>query len=311
MTLRALHPDRDRRRGKAATCLRALLLGTLLGLCASPAGPASAQENKPGSGEPAPPAGEPAPASAPPRDELFRRGVEAFERGDFGESRGWFEAIVEAGGLSPDVFFNLGNAFYRLDDPGRAALQYRRALVLDPRHPEARQNLRFLRRETGFIDLQAPPLAPLADLMPSGRWITVLSVAAWLAILGIAAAVLARSLRIPRTPAVVLVVAGLVVTSGAALALGSRRFLETSVDHRFVVVAPDVAARTAPATGSDEVMRLPPGSEVGVVEQRGSWRYVSFPDPSDAWTSRGRELRGWISAEALEPLWPFDPALVD
>jgi len=43
-----------------------------------------------------------------------------------------------------DILFNIGNCHHRLNEPGLAALAWRRALAIDPSHQQARQNLRYL-----------------------------------------------------------------------------------------------------------------------------------------------------------------------
>ena len=44
-------------------------------------------------------------------------------------------------GTNADVYYNLGNAYYRLKDMGKAVLNYERALVLDPGNEDIRYNL--------------------------------------------------------------------------------------------------------------------------------------------------------------------------
>lgn len=54
------------------------------------------------------------------------------------------QALAENG---PDarVYYNLGNAYYRNDNLGRAVLSYERALRIDPAMGDARHNLNFVR----------------------------------------------------------------------------------------------------------------------------------------------------------------------
>src|SRR5437762_3407876 len=49
--------------------------------------------------------------------------------------------------------YNLGNAYFRQKDLGRAILNYERALALDQRHPEAQANLRIARDEARALEL--------------------------------------------------------------------------------------------------------------------------------------------------------------
>lgn len=54
------------------------------------------------------------------------------------------ESIIEDG-VSSTVFYNLGNAYYRDNQLGKAVISYERALALDPSNSDARINLDFVR----------------------------------------------------------------------------------------------------------------------------------------------------------------------
>lgn len=47
-------------------------------------------------------------------------------------------------GASSDLYYNIGNTYYRLGDAGRAIIWYERALQLDPTNDDARTNLDFV-----------------------------------------------------------------------------------------------------------------------------------------------------------------------
>ena len=58
-----------------------------------------------------------------------------------------FEAIVREGGLeNGKLFYNIGNCYLRMGDPGRAILNYRRAGRMIPGDPNLEENLDFARR---------------------------------------------------------------------------------------------------------------------------------------------------------------------
>ncbi len=60
-----------------------------------------------------------------------------------------------AKGMSPTVCYNLGNAYYRLNDLPHAILYYERALKYRPHYPDARYNLSVCRNKLG-ISVSAP-----------------------------------------------------------------------------------------------------------------------------------------------------------
>lgn len=68
----------------------------------------------------------------------------AYNRKDFKSAVRLYHQAINADGVSPEVLYNLGNAYYRIGNLGRAVIYYNRALRLDPSMTDARTNLDFV-----------------------------------------------------------------------------------------------------------------------------------------------------------------------
>ena len=69
----------------------------------------------------------------------------AYNREDYRAAIDLYRAAIAADGPSTVVYYNLGNAYYRNDNIGKAVVAYERALRIDPTNDQARQNLSFVR----------------------------------------------------------------------------------------------------------------------------------------------------------------------
>ena len=78
---------------------------------------------------------------------------------------------------SADLFYNLGNVWFKLGDQGRAILNYQRALLLNPRLDEAESNLRTVLKIVGNDDQPTlrDQIGAYADYFP-----LVASIAFWI-----------------------------------------------------------------------------------------------------------------------------------
>jgi len=65
-----------------------------------------------------------------------------------------YEALVRGGQWSANLFYDLGNAYFRTGDFGHGILNYERALALERHHPEATANLQIARDEARALELQ-------------------------------------------------------------------------------------------------------------------------------------------------------------
>ena len=79
----------------------------------------------------------------------FDEANQLYDQGKFGDAKQRYEQLAGQGEWSANLFYNLGNADYRIGAPGKAMLNYERALALDGTHAEARANLKWLREQAG------------------------------------------------------------------------------------------------------------------------------------------------------------------
>jgi tetratricopeptide (TPR) repeat protein len=111
--------------------------------------------------------------SQPPDiDGLFREGNESFAKGDFQFAIQQYSAIVDAGFIHEAVYYNLGNAYFKDGQMGKAILYYEKASQIAPQDHEIRENLTLARSR--IVDkVETPPpyiffrvLRSLRDWLP-------------------------------------------------------------------------------------------------------------------------------------------------
>lgn len=69
----------------------------------------------------------------------------AYNSEDYRQAIRLYHQAIDTEGFSPRLYYNLANAYYRINNLGRAVLYYERALNLDPSMSDARSNLEFVR----------------------------------------------------------------------------------------------------------------------------------------------------------------------
>jgi len=74
-------------------------------------------------------------------DATFDEAASAYDGGRYAEAVNRYEQLVSESVVDAGVFYNLGNAYYRNGDVPAAIANYERALQLNPRFRQARQNL--------------------------------------------------------------------------------------------------------------------------------------------------------------------------
>ena len=82
-------------------------------------------------------------ASATPNARTFMDGAEAYRSGDWPAAIDAFESLAASGVDNGKLFYDLGNAYLKNDDLGRALLWYERALKRIPDDPVSVLQLRL------------------------------------------------------------------------------------------------------------------------------------------------------------------------
>src|SRR5438128_5065565 len=216
----------------------------------------------------------------------FTKANQEYAQGHFAEAISGYEALVRAGQWSANLFYDLGNAYFRVGDFGRAVLNYERALALERHHPEATANLQIARDEAHALELQQSWPERHLQFATVNQYSVTAAVAFW-----VAAFCLAALIFTPRRSAAMisLLLVMLLVFAGAIFAIwqGERGSKGNALA---IVTGKDVQARLATADTANAVLALPPGSEVKILSTRGDWTYVALPN----------NLRGWIPAKNAE-----------
>lgn len=220
-----------------------------------------------------------------------------FEAGNYGEAIQVYEELVAQGVEDSALFYNLGSAYYRSGDLGRAILNFRRAAELDPRDPDIRANLALAQSQAAdpFEQAAPGPLNALANL--TRNWMTLnetalLALGLWF-LAGFGVLVIwslePGKLRSAIQYAWIVVVLFLLL---GGLSLGSRLYAERARPEG-IVVAPVVAISSGPGANFDSGISLTSGAPVNVVETRGPWARLDAP---------GDETDRWIPLEAVETI---------
>jgi tetratricopeptide (TPR) repeat protein len=219
-------------------------------------------------------------------EDEFAKANQAYNDSHFEEAAAGYQQLIGSGRWNANLFYNLGNAHYRLGNFGQAILNYERALALEPRHPEADANLRLARDEARALELRKNSIEHYASFATVKQWSITAAVGFWIA------AFLGVYLMLSRKRSagkMALIAVGLATSAVAAFAI---RTLETGPGGSglAIVTGKNVTARIATADSAQTVLLLPAGSEIKVLSERGDWLYAALPN----------DQRGWIPATAAE-----------
>ncbi len=225
-------------------------------------------------------------------EEAFFKANQEYKEGCFQQAVDGYSQLVGAGYETGHLFYNLGNAYFRLNQLGRAILNYERAHVLMPRDADLKFNLDHARDQTkdaisesnGFINMVFFWLASLnIDELFWG--FTVINVLFW----GILLIKLFRSHE--WSYYLLLMTLGFWIILGASFGL---KLYQTENDDRAVIVQNEANILAGPDIRDTVLFRLHAGTVVGFERSEDGWSLIHLPD----------KKRGWVNADAIESVRP-------
>lgn len=228
-------------------------------------------------------------------DSLWSKGVQAYTDGRWSECTESLKALESVGVVSPELYYNLGNAYFKSGDYPHAILYYERTLKISPSFEDARINLDFansLIRDK----IDAVPEFVLKSwarkvcyLMPSDFWavISIVLFAAALALFLVFRLGASRGLR--RTGFYCSIVALILSASSFGMARWQRNsYLRAD---GAIVMKPVTSVKSSPSRDSSkDLFVLHEGTKVTVLDTVGEWKNISLSD--------GRQ--GWIEESDME-----------
>lgn len=228
------------------------------------------------------------------KGELWAKANDAYSMGQYETALADYRQIEDAGFESYKLYYNMGNAYYKTDNMGKAILYYEKALKLNPSGVDAMNNLQIAKLRTlDKIDvlpefILVTWVKDIRDMMSSNGWgytavgLLVL-VCLLLLLFKFAPTTGGRKLSF------VLACAAFLFFIFALLFAVNLRVKANSDDFA-VVMVPVSNVKSAPNSTGNNLFILHEGSKVEILEQAGKWCRIEISD--------GRQ--GWLESKDVE-----------
>jgi len=215
----------------------------------------------------------------------FDAGNKAYEQGKYADAVAAYEKIQRAGDGSPALYFNLGNAYLKLNQTGHAIAAYKKAKQLAPRDADIRANLEFARHQvqgpTAYLNLWERWL----DWFSLNEWTLVTAGCVWVFFSLLTIRQFMPQLRFSfRTIIPVFGVASLLL-SGCLASLYHER------GDKMAIVTSDVAiAHQGPLDESPAAFTTYDGAELRLLDIKGDWFQITTDSRRIGWLRRNDAL---------------------
>jgi len=226
----------------------------------------------------------------------MKQANDLYAAGNYSDAAKLYESLLVKQGVAPELYYNLGNAYYKSNETGKSILNYERALRLSPRFEDARANLELAQQKVVDNIVQAPTffvgrwIENLIKLLTSNQWF-VLSFSVFIvSLIFVLLFVFGSSLIIRKLS---------FYAGGSLLAVTVLAFVfaeirkDQLIIHRDAIVMTGVVTvKSSPDKSGTDLFQLHEGTKVAIESTLGSWTEIKL----------GNGNIGWVEQENIEKI---------
>lgn len=226
----------------------------------------------------------------------FQDGNKFYQEEKFEEAVNAYESVLKSKKESVELYYNLGNAYYKLNKIAPSIYNYEKALLLNPDDVASKNNLRFAQNMT--ID----EIKPIVEVgfrksvndftlkNTADEWAKISIGISFVFLLFFIAYYFFENTILKRVFFVGLCLALIALIATVSLAIKSKNLTEA---YRPAIVFAEITlVKLEPKNSAKDVFTLHEGTKVHVLEDKDNWKKIQLAD----------ERTGWISKDAIKEL---------
>nr|WP_245531197.1 tetratricopeptide repeat protein [Bacteroides coprosuis] len=221
-------------------------------------------------------------------------GDTAYVREDYATAASIYEELLQKG-VSAELYYNLGNSYYKIDNIAKAVLNYERAVLLSPNNRDYKANLAIASSKIVDKDESSPELffitwgKTIVNWMTSDQW-AVLAVSTFiLCLVSLMIFFLSKKTALKKIGFVIAILTLITAPIFNYCSLYQKKKI-TNQDTA-IVMEPSVTVRSTPSESGTSLFVIHEGKKVKITDNSmSSWKEIELENGEV----------GWLPTEAIE-----------
>lgn len=219
----------------------------------------------------------------------------AYINNDYANAVYLYEDILANQGESADIYYNLGNSYYKMDNIAKAILNYEKALMLNPGNGDIRFNLELAQSKT--IDKVTPMsevflvtwMKSLTNTMSEQGWSKLAIASFILTLLGLVLYFFSKKIAMKKIGFISALCLMLVCILANVFASSQKSKAQSHSSA--IIMEPSVTVKSTPNEGGTELFILHEGRKVMIKDNTmREWKEIQLEDGN----------AGWVPASVIE-----------
>jgi tetratricopeptide (TPR) repeat protein len=229
----------------------------------------------------------------------FEKGNDFYRKEQYEKAAQAYENVLKSKKHSAELYFNLANAYYKLNKVGPAVYNYEKALLLNPEDADIKNNLVFAHKmmidevvempKVGFDKL----ITDFTSIFSYDAWARIAVALAFVFLVFFCGYYFSAFAFYKRIFFIAMLIGAILIVIAIFAAIFEKdRYLS---ERPAIVFSGIASVKSEPKTASADALTLHEGTKVYVLEELDSWKKIQLPDGNDGWieTSAIRELKSF------------------
>lgn len=220
-------------------------------------------------------------------EQILQSANKSYESKDYTSAIASYESLVGEGFSSLELYYNLGNAYYRTGNMAKAILNYEKALKISPKDVDTRENLELANSKIQDKIDTLPELFVTRWIQSIQQWMTP---AGWIILSIILFGLLLTALVIVfigqdySLRKYALIAAAILTLAGIFSIVNATITKHNVLIHDEAIVMPTmISVKSSPEAGSVEKFVLHSGTKVAIDDEVNGWLKISIADGNKGW----------------------------
>ncbi len=232
-------------------------------------------------------------------EKLFDEATELYNNGKYSEAIANYEKILDSGQHSAELYFNMGNCYYKLNSIGPSIYYYEKALLLNPNDDEILNNLGYA-QNMRLDAIEQMPQTELSRIYNKILFLFTCNQWAYLAIalvlLFVATYLAYYFIRQANRKRMAFITSLFSLGFGLfCILIAYLQLQQNKRDNPAIVFSKEVSVSSEPNKTSEQVFTLHEGTKVNIEDSLDGWEKIRIADGQT----------GWLPAENIKALKDF------
>lgn len=220
-------------------------------------------------------------------ENIFNEGNTFYNQGKYSQAIKKYESIIKDGFESSELYFNLGNAYYKINDIANSIFYFEKSLLIDPNNDETINNLSFSQNmtidkiETVPINQVSKFISKLINLFNYNSWILISIIFEFLSLIFFSLFLFNKNSNTKKRYFSFGSIFFLCFAIFLIIGINSKS--EYKKNNPAILFDNRISFKSEPNERSEELFLLNEGTKVNVLEKINEWSLIELSNGSKGW----------------------------